>query len=111
MTHPEMLKQLGLTDEVLQNLLLKFRVFYASLTPEESAVVDRLMPRFKRVATLFGGDFTRDEMRTLLAPPPSPSPSPSPGGGPIPVAGAVGAFGQNGINQITNPGDGDGNGG
>ena len=108
MTHPEMLRQLGLTDEVLQNLLLKFRVFYASLAPEESAIVDRLMPRFNRVAALFSGVVTPDEMKTLLAPPPSPSPSPSPGGGPIPVAGAVGAFGQNGINQITNPGDGGG---
>ena len=109
MTHPEMLRQLGLTDEALQNLLIKFRVFYASLTAEESAIVDRLMPRFNRVASLFAGDFTRDEMRTLpRSPSSSPSPSPSPGGGPIPVAGVAGAFGQNGINQITNPGDGNG---
>jgi len=104
MTRAELLKQLGLTDEELSTLVLKFRVFYASLTAPERAVVDRLLPRFRHAAGLFGGDVTRDELKVLIAPPPTvaaPAPSPAPG--------TAGAFGQNGLNQITN-GDGDGNG-
>jgi|HubBroStandDraft_1064217.scaffolds.fasta_scaffold75485_2 hypothetical protein len=110
MTRSEMLKHLGLTDEEFQNLLLKFRVFYASLTASERAVVNRLIPKFKHVAGLFGGDVSRDDMKKFLAPetPPSPVGAAPPPAPPPPPSGVT-AFGQNGINQITN-GDGDGNG-
>lgn len=107
MTRSDFLQQLGLTDEDLSNLLLKFRVFYASLTEQESVVVNRLLPHFKHASALFGGRITKDELKTLLAPPPPPPPPP---GVAPPPEGAAGAFGQNGINQITN-GDGNGNGG
>lgn len=112
MTRSDFLKQLGLTDLQLSNLVLKFRVFYASLTEQEAGLVNRLLPNFKRVAGVFGGDITKDELKSLLAPPPpAPPPPPSPGAPAVPApptAGVAGAFGQNGINQITN---GDGNGG
>jgi hypothetical protein len=107
MTRPDLLKRLNLDEEDFSNLVLKFRVFYASLNENEAAVVNRLLPNFKRVVGIFGGDITRDELKTLLAPPPPAPAAPSPGdGGQIPAGGASGAFGQNGLNQITN---GDGN--
>lgn len=111
MDRTKLLEHLGLSNDDLNNLLLKFRVFYASLTDKERAVVDRLLPKFKHAAALFGGDISRDDLKRLLAPPPPPPPPPgiqAPGGG------TAGAFGQNGVNNITNgngDGNGDGNGG
>ena len=99
----ELLKQLGLSQDDFNNLLLKFRVFYGSLTESEAKVVNRLLPTFQHAAALFGGKIDRDELRRLLAPPPPPPPSPSPGGGgQAPTGGASGTFGQSGINQIPN---------
>ena len=102
MDNAEMLKQLGLSPDDFNNLLLKFRVFYGSLTDSELKVVNRLLPTFSQAAALFGGKIDRDQLRRLLAPPPPPSPppAPSPGGGG--QAGASGSFGQSGINQIPN---------
>jgi hypothetical protein len=65
-------------------------------------VVNHALPNFKQAAGLFGSDITRDDMKTLLSPLPAPG-EPAPIGG-----GTAGAFGNDGINQITN-GDGDGN--
>jgi|HubBroStandDraft_2_1064218.scaffolds.fasta_scaffold238069_2 hypothetical protein len=102
----ELLKQLGLSPDDLNNLLLKFRVFYGSLTESEAKVVNRLLPTFQHAAALFGGKIDRDDLRRLLLVPPSPaSPPPSRGGGGAQApAGGGGPFGQSGINQIPNGG-------
>ena len=76
MDNAEMLKQLGLSPDDFNNLLLKFRVFYGSLTDSELKVVNRLLPTFSQAAALFGGKIDRDQLRRLLAPPPPPSPPP-----------------------------------
>jgi hypothetical protein len=114
----ELLAQLNLSEPEFNILLLKFRVFYASLTESEAAVVNRLLPRFETAAALFSGTISRDDLKKLLMAPPAlapipPAPTHPPAPGPPsptppPKRGTAGAFGQSGINQIPN---GDGNGG
>lgn len=103
MTRNEMLEKLGLTDRDFNNLLDQFRQFYGSLNAAQQAVVNRMMPKFKRTAAILGGNVTSDELKTFIAPPPAPPSPPVATAGPAPVGGTVFAATQNGINQITNP--------
>jgi len=104
MTRSEFLRHVGLTDSDFNGLLDQFRSFYGSLNAAQQAVVNRAVPHFKQAAAIIGGDITKDQLKSFLAPPPgavaTSSGAPAPGG-------TVFAATQNGLNQITN---GDGNG-
>jgi len=93
MTHDEMLKRTGLTEHEFKHMLTAFRAFYGSLNAKEKAVVNRALPTLEQALKALGGDMDVDDFQVLL----------SSGGG------TSGAFGQDGINQITNGGSGKGN--
>jgi hypothetical protein len=67
-------------------------------------VVNRAVPHFKQASAIIGGDITKDELKSFLAPPASAAPSSA---GTITPTGTVFAATQNGLNQISN---GNGNG-
>lgn len=107
MTRDEMLKRMGLNEHEFKQLVERFRDFYGNLNAAQQAVVNHALPGFRQAVGLFGADIRKEDVKALLtshpqlpgAPPPAPPPP-----------GTAGAFGQNGLNNITNGGDGDGNG-
>jgi len=93
MTREEMLKRMGLTDHEFRQLVEKFREFYGHLNPAQQAVVHHALPRFEQAIGLFGHDIKKSDVKMMLR-----REDDAGGGG--------GGFGQSGINQITNGGDG-----
>lgn len=87
MTRTEMLQRIDLTEEEFKHLILKFRVFYACLTPQEQRLVNRTLPKAEQVLRVFGPEVDVRDLQLLLS-----------------ADSSGGTFGQNGINQIVNPG-------
>ncbi len=93
MTHGEMLKRMGLTEDEFTQLLMKFRVFYASLSPAQKAVVNRTLPTLRRAARSLGSGVTAPDLRVLLTTGTTDS--------------NAGTFGQDGYDWLLNQGNGD----
>lgn len=94
MNREEMLKRVNLTEQDFHHIVTAFRAFYGSLNDREKAVVNRTLPTLQQALRALGGDIDLGELQILIA---------SSGGG------TSGAFGNDGINQITNPQPGNGN--
>jgi len=69
MTRAEMLKSMGLTEDEFRQLLVKFGVFYASLRPNQRAVVNRALPSLRRAARSLGRDVASEDLREMLKSP------------------------------------------
>lgn len=93
MTHKEMLKRMGLTEEEFRDLLTKFRHFYDLLNANQKAVVTRSLPTLEAAARSFGPDVSVEDMQELLG-----------------ADAAGGVFGSNVLGQQTNGDDDNGNG-
>jgi hypothetical protein len=67
MTHDEMLKRLGLSDEELKELLQKFDKFHKSLNDRQRAVIDRSLPTTAATAKTFGATVTPAHLQKLFS--------------------------------------------
>lgn len=66
MTHEEMLKQLGLTDEQFHDLLQKYNNFLKSLDADQLAVMKSSEPPMAQAAASFGPGVSEAELRRLM---------------------------------------------
>ena len=66
MSHEEMLRHLGLTDQELKDLLQKFNRFYGELNKDQQATVTRSLPALDEAARTFGPDVNAPDLDTLL---------------------------------------------
>jgi hypothetical protein len=67
MTRQEMLKQMGLTQEELKDLLVRLTKLRADLTEPQRAVFDRSLPTHATAAKTFGADVTAANLQELLS--------------------------------------------
>lgn len=65
MTHPEMLKQLGLSHDEHKELVSKFSDFYSSLNERQKTVIRRTMPSAEQAAKSFGSGTTVEHVQSL----------------------------------------------
>jgi hypothetical protein len=65
MTHPEMLKKLGLSAEEHKELMSKFSTFYSSLSESQKTVVRHTMPSAEQAAKSFGPGVTVEHVQSL----------------------------------------------
>jgi len=66
MTHEEMLKKLGLTDQQFRDLLKKHSDFLNSLDPAQQAVIKRSTPTLAHAAASFGPGASETDVSDML---------------------------------------------
>jgi hypothetical protein len=66
MTRQEMLKQLGITNSDLKDLLQKFEKFHDSLNDPQREVIARSLPTTAAAAKRFGSNVTAKDLEDLF---------------------------------------------
>ncbi len=65
MNRDEMLKQLGLTDHEMKDLLEKYRVFKHSLNQGQQEALHRSLPRLEEAVKSFGAEASKEDLHEL----------------------------------------------
>jgi len=65
MTHKQMLKKLGLTEDEHRDLVTKFAAFHSSLNENQRRVVRHSMPTAEQAAKSFGRGVTAEHIERL----------------------------------------------
>lgn len=66
MNREDMLKQLGVSQQQLQDLMQKFQTFFSSLDTQQQQVVKASMPTVKQAAAAFGSEVNEADLLDLF---------------------------------------------